>query len=886
MFLMCCVVGSWPWVVLPAATAVEPRYTFNINEPTLGGALEALAQQAGVQLLYPHELNRASDVKPLAGVYTVREALGLMLKDTGLQGRLTGRGVVTVAPISGQYNYQIGETKTVKLKDQSRRRGLLSALVASIIAGGTAGAQDASRNGGADDIGLSEVVVTARRSAESLVEVPVSVTALSTEALQDRGIIDYNSLNAFAPGFRYETQGSSVATRGFNTFVVRGIFPGSDAPDRQVVSVFMDGVPIGGGGAIPGLNHLERLEIIRGPQSAYFGRSTFAGAMNLVTRDPSFDTRASFSASVAQRENAEVSGSIESGLIDGVLAARLSARHYKGGSDYDNFGYGGELGGRSTDSVAANILLTPSDALSIRGFYTAWRDRDQAGAQAYLISADYNCNARINGSGTANYVCGEIDSAPRNRISQNTQIPSSILSQVAGSSVFLGKDFITGMGLRREAYQATLRVDYDINDTFTLSANYGKGGNLWAHVVDTANRFPNNYALFLTPYDIDTQSAEMRLLANPEGRLSGSIGVNWFEQDVLTGGALSNKNGVSAAGRALSLSRNETLGVFGALTYDFTEAMKLSLEARYQTDKIINQILTPGGLNLDGTSDSFTPRAILQYEMANGANLYVSYSEGTRPSQFNANVFSLPAAFQAQLREQADVPVLVDEEQLRMFEVGAKGVFLDQRLQVLASAYYGKWLDKQIQQTLGYRNQNNIFTLITVVLPAGEADLHGVELEAQLKAGESWLFEGTFAYNETEIGNTTCAACRSITGDENPKGNRLERYPAVTGSLSGTYSRELQSGWTGYVRGDVLYTGKQYETEANVSWVGPKTVANARLGVRADRYLIELFAENVFNDRKPINIGRTADTFNGSNNLIIGPAPLRKVGLRFNYQLN
>jgi len=737
-----------------------------------------------------------------------------------------------------------------------------------------------------------DIVVTARKRAETLVSVPTAVTALTAADLSARGIADYAGLNQFVPGFRWNPSGSSNTARTFNTFVIRGTYSGSDHPDRQNVSVFLDGVPIGGAGSIPGLTDIRQVEVVKGPQSAYFGRSTFGGAVNFITNTPGNDYKVSGSADLATYDNRDINLSLEGPIIRDVLSVRVSGRHYNSGSQYANDGYGGDLGARSTNSVAAMVNFTPASNFKMRGYYSAWRDKDAPFATALLTSADYNCNAGAGVANAANYVCGAIKTAPANRISQNTSVPGSVLASLAANNRVEDADFINELGFRRRAYFSYVSAQYDMANNWTISANAGIGHNRYAVLADNANRYLNNgaYSVTLTPWDIANKSAELRLATDVNKPLKLVLGANYFEQISFTGSnSLRNTSTTIIPGLPYQKGEAHTYGVFGSIAYDFNAKLNLSVEGRFQRDEIRSHVLTTGGVDISGTTDSFTPRVIAQYKFVPNANVYVSYSEGTRPAQFNSNVYSLSAAQRAELAKQADIPLVVPEEKLRMGEFGFKGDFFDRRLTILSALYYGQWRNKQIQQSLQYNSTpgaaTQTLTTLLVYLPNGAVNVYGVELEAHFRATRKLTLDGTFAYAETNIRNTFCTDCTRITGNSTPIGTRLPRYPAITGSASASYETPIADGIVGTARVDWVYTGRQYDSEANAAWIPASQIVNVRIGIREDNRSVELYVRNLFDDDTPLNIGRSADTFNSSNTILLAPAQKRTIGVKaaFNF---
>lgn len=757
-----------------------------------------------------------------------------------------------------------------------------SALVMALVT--PAIAQEAANSARPDNAGAAgagEIVVTARKRAETIMDVPTAVSALTADDIATRGIVDFSGLNQFVPGFRWNATGSSNTARTFNTFVMRGTYAGSDHPDRQNVSLFIDGIPIGGAGALPGLTDTRQVEVVKGPQSAYFGRSTFGGAVNFITAAPGNDFTGSVRADMSTYEGREISGTIDIPVVQDLLAIRLSARHYHTGGQYKNFGYGGKLGERETNSYSTAINFTPAHNFSVRGYYTAWKDRDGPAATALLTSDDYNCDAGA-GAGSLNYFCGPIRRAPANRMSQNITIDPAEVNRLSEANRVLGDGFLDDFGFRRKAWFGYLSAQYDFENDWSLVVNGGASHNRYGVISDNANRYitDGRYSVTSTPWDVETRSAEVRLSSDPRKPLKLVLGTNYFRQISHAGSSSIRTGGAMVTGLPYQRGAANTYGLFASVTYDISDALNVSAEGRYQVDKIRSTVLLPGGVDAHGRTKSFTPRVIAQYKLSPSANIYASYSEGTRPAQFNTSVYSLSSDAQQQLAEQAGyIPLMVSEERLKMGEFGFKGSFLNNRLRFMSALYYGKWSGKQIQQSLQYRPTPDTLTPLLVFLPNGKVNVYGIEVEANFDLTSDVSLNGTFGYAETDLKNTSCTECLRITGDGNPVGNRLPRYPAYTAAAAIDYHPDLGNGWTGLARADWVYTGRQYETEANVAWLPSSQIVNLRLGLQRDDFSFEVYVRNLFNDDTPLNIGRAQDTFNSSNTLVLAPALKRVVGI-------
>lgn len=741
------------------------------------------------------------------------------------------------------------------------------------------------------DGGVGDIIVTARKQDESIIQAPVAITALSAEALDARGIANYSDLSDFVPGLRYQNQSVNRNDRGYTFFTVRGMFSGTPSPDRQGASVFMDGVPIGGG-AVSGLTDVAQVEVIKGPQSAYFGRATFAGAINFITRAPGFEPQMRANLSYGSYDTTELKVSAEGGLIDDILSARISGRVYHTAGQYKNAGYGGRLGAQDTRSIAGTLNFTPTPDLNIRAYANYWEDRDGAPASGGLQPEDFNCRTATNVA----FYCGALSSSRPNRLTQQVNVGQNIINQVNGaippSQAVLKPGFIDYFGVKRNAIQTHVLADWTFADGYTLSANGAYLHDQWGYITDTGFRDGREQAnpFFGTrpgvlPYfsrtvggqtDLTNHSTEVRLASPTDRAFNWLIGVNYFRQrNSIATSAFAN-SGFSQAVPATTYSA-DTYAIFGSAAIDITEQLNFSLEGRYQWDQI-GQVVPSRNINYEGENKSFNPRAILRYEFNRDSSIYLSYARGTRPGQFNATLLALPQVVQDQVQNQLNVPTTVGPEKIQMGEFGLKGNFFDRRLRLLAAAYYGRWTDKHINQNIVYSNPTP--QTVRVVVPGGEVELYGVELEGTFQASDALTLEGTLSYAETKIKNTQCAECSLLTGNANPVGNRLPQYSAWTGSASATYSRPLSGSINGFARIDYLYTGRQYESEANLAWIKPSHRANLRFGVEDGQLSFELFGENIFNNKIPTAIAYNPDTYSGTPSLSFSPARRRVIGAR------
>jgi iron complex outermembrane recepter protein len=727
---------------------------------------------------------------------------------------------------------------------------------------------------------LEEITVTARRTEESVLDVPLAVTAISAAAIEDRGIRDITDIATYTPSFRFQNQSVGRNDRGFKQYVIRGMVPNSALATRQAASLFVDGAPAAGGN-VSGVTDVERVEIIKGPQSAFFGRSTFAGAINFVTRAPSYDFQGRVVADVSSFDTHDLSATIEGPIVADKLALRLNGRAYETDGNYGNAAQpGARLGARETQSGSLAALWEPTEALRVRAFYSLWNDSDATlPANARFGLAQHNCNAGAAPAGQNNYICGELGDVPVSTRRWDTYVdPVALqyLQGIRGTGITLhGGNFITHTGLERDAYQARISAEQQLSAGYSLSGLVAYSRNKWGFLQTTAfidntlipnpaaaggpDRLPYNYSLVLGNTQDKDRTFELRLSSPREGAFKWSAGVNYAfaRTDNLT--TVFGNTGYLLA-TPHTINQSETRGVFAAAAYAFGGGFTVTAEGRYQKDELLQETQAGDFPQFEDSFTAFTPRLIGEWEFAPERKVYVSWSEGTRPGEFNSIFFAQTAAVRAQILAQTNVEPGVPEDNVQMGEIGLKGLFLDGRLRVLADVYKGRWTDRKIPNFIPFIAANGQQQTIQITAPAGIVDLQGIELEGAWRIATGLTLETTFSIAETEIRRTFCTDCTATTGNPTPVGTQLPYYPKTSGTFAIDYERAMGRDWTGRARVDYIYAGRIYESEANLAWTAPSSRVNLRFGVERDNLRVELYGTNVFDDDTPTSLARTAQS--------------------------
>lgn len=742
--------------------------------------------------------------------------------------------------------------------------------------------------------GLEEITVTARKQSETLQSVPLTVTAFSEEDIERRGLRSMTDIAAFSPGLYYSEQGSQRGGRSESVIRFRGMDTNDITPTRALASAFIDGVYVSGGLSSISLEEVERVEVIKGPQSAYFGRTTFGGAVNFVTRPVSerFSGRAALT--MAEDGEYDVTGSIEGPLVGG-LSGRLTARYYSKDGRFRSAADGGRLGAEETQSVDGTIEWQPVDQLKVRFRAHVAEDDDGPATTFALTSAHHNCGPFFPGGVT--YICGElpiIDNPGTNTVLD--PVPYDIYVNNSRNSAALTRGpSLDHLGLRRDTQQYSLSGDWQLPADLVLSFA-GSYGSIEQRRIMDLDYTPQKIWLEAHFQDMIDRSGELRL-AQHRDRLKWLVGLSSFSLDFATPNGASigylYPNAAFPAGfflnQVVSTTYVDTQAVFGSVSYDLTDQWNLSLEARYQQDKIDQGQVANTALRK--TYDNFLPRVILQWQPTDETNVYATFAKGNKPGDFNSNLIPLTPAQLAEAQAQTGASLYVGEEELKNYEIGLKQSLFDRRVQINAAVYFMDWLNQQTRTTAVITDPTNPAGVrtIPVTIAAGQTWLHGVELESRWRATHALTLGATFNWAASEYKEFICGFCARVTGTSDVSGNESPRFPEFSGTLSADYVAPLGDSSEWFARADLIYTGSAWDEAFNLAKNPASWRANLRGGVALDRVRVEAFVTNLFDDDTYLSAARFTDFTLGNFNLNyfvtnVVPADPRKFGLRVSVQ--
>jgi iron complex outermembrane receptor protein len=709
---------------------------------------------------------------------------------------------------------------------------------------------------------LSEIVVTARKRTETVQDAPLSVQAFTATQLEDRGVQNMADLAKYTPGLTF-TAGNSRAAADFSIRGMTNSYPPGDNR-RDLVTIFIDGVPYIGNPSVLGSEDLERIEVIKGPQSALFGRATFGGAISMITTTPGDTLKGRVAVTAGQYGDYRVNGAIEGPIVPGLLAARLTVD----GSEFDGFyrnALGGRLGESSQRYYSGTLNFTPTEDLSVKVRYGLRADEDGPAATALIARwPEHNCGPFPGAQPRAlaglppgftlaqarRAFCGELK-APSGPVGINTTLPAASVGRIPLTE--------HGTHIDHTLWSGNLDWRFAGGHTFTAIASTQR--NTVRQLSDFERTAEDRYQAYV---DINqTQDTyELRVASPAEQRLQWMIGVSRLEATfnnlgVFINGALF---GATAGGPPLPLNpaRNssKTDSVYGSLGFDVTPQLNVSIEARHQKDIITSGIGTP--VEFDVETPATLPRALVRYKLNDETNLYANYARGNQPTQGYATYFQLTPAQQAVASANGVNPTAA-EAIVKNYEIGLKHRETDGAWYANVSIYYLEWIGRQgVRSVQVDLNGDGVITNLpapagenfnAVPFPAGDSNTRGVEIDGAFRVARNVSIGGSFAYADTEI---TKALNEPIPfrlfGITDSKGRLYGNAPKTTGAVFAQYDGTWSGEGTWFLRGDTTYIGKRYDNIVNLAYVPAQIRTNLRAGLASGAWDLQVWVNNVFDD--------------------------------------
>lgn len=605
---------------------------------------------------------------------------------------------------------------------------------------------DASDDGAEDN---GAIVVTAQKREQNIQEVPIAISAIGSDFIEERDIASIADIGALSPNVKFERAPSSNT---ISQISIRGSVSINPAATWEpAVGLYLDGVYIAKGqGSIFDIADLERVEILRGPQGTLYGRNSLAGAVNLITRKPSGEFNASIEASYGNFDYRRLKGSIDlpafgpfSAKFSGQLKKRdgftdVIANPFPAAAPFAAVPSVNDTDDIDNKSFMAQLRIEPTDALTIDYAYDYSKNR-QRPRTSQLISVNQN-------GGLADI----FDPASPSF----TGIPLGLFANPDRQ----GEISIDGTPLfeRSRTFGHSLTATLDI-DNLQLKSITAYRDVKWSDGTDLDGS-PIDIAYTARFSDIESFSQELQLTGTAwNDRVNFVLGGFYYDEEVSTINPQRFFGVFGPFGDEFDsryASNTEAWAIYAQADIELTDALTLTLGGRYTEEtKDIARSLVANGFTVadidfddlpDAKFNDFSPSATLSYQITPDVNLYARYAQGYKSGGFNGetNAFGPPTA---------DCPTGTPElcnpyrpEETDSYEVGLKSVFADGAVTVNLAAFLNK--NKDIQLSVFDANG----AAASRVINAAEATIWGIELEATARPAEWFSVYGSFAYLNAE----------------------------------------------------------------------------------------------------------------------------------------
>ncbi|MDX2277883.1 MAG: TonB-dependent receptor [Hyphomonadaceae bacterium] len=597
----------------------------------------------------------------------------------------------------------------------------------------------------------AEIVVTAQRREQRLVDVPIAITAVDAARLEDSQINRIADLPQMVTGLRIDSNGSygqpsirgvgnSIAGTGFSNNVAVYVDGFYQPTQNTTDSMFLN---------------LEGIEVLKGPQGTLFGRNATGGAILMHLRGPSFDPTLQARASYSRFNTAEVAVYGSTGLTE-TLAADLSFASETSDGYVTNIATGNEEAGAYNNwSARISLLWQPMDAVS---FHLAYQHADQDDARPYIFNVEPDPATGVPQS-LGELIPGGIVATQPGDVSY--EYPNNFLSTV--DSVFLTSEFDIGTA-RLTSY--TMYRDEE-------NTNYFDQDGSSVELFNT---------LFFLQNETFTQEFN---LSGTNGPLDWLLGAFYYDSQshqgpfpITLGAALTG--GAPLTTELYSAEQDATAwALFADVTYQMAERWYLTVGARYSEEEAegwynidpVAQAALGIGLAVGAVPgqsptfshswDSFTPRVSIRYELSPDSSVFLTYSEGFKAGQLTPNAF---------------VTTPLEPEKISAYELGYRYVGADTRFD--ASVFHYDYEDLQlafyVSGTGIYRN-------------AANSEIYGAELQYSTQLTNTLALDLGVAYTHAEYTDFASSPNWVPTG--------LGTYAAVSVDASG-FQMQRSPEWT------------------------------------------------------------------------------------------
>ena len=705
---------------------------------------------------------------------------------------------------------------------------------------------------------LEEIIVTAaKRGDQNLQSVPVTITAFSSESLQQRALNNIEDISLYTAGMDLQKQAP-----GRTTVIIRGVSLGfvtsSEPQNRSTTGIYLNDVAFdqNGQNPDPDLFDLERVEVLKGPQGSLFGSSAMAGAVRYVTKRPEVNAFSSrfvgdYSNTTDGGNSNAIRGVVNIPIVDDTFAARLMAYQVDNGGWIDNIVTGNsDINTDKSTGARLSLYLQPTES-----FAADWM------IQIQDMAVGHNPTATVGDHGV--YGTG-----PENRDLFQT------LSLMEGT-------------WDDEILLSTLELNWDLNwGTLTSVTGY-VDREFQRSVPSTMYEIGFNFfglqlqnPFFVDPWFSKKFSQELRVSTSLSEAIDLTAGVYYSDGEVQYGtyaggdswdDFVANVIGIPAAAlgcvpefpdHAFCGFQNNTekqLAFFGEFDIYLSDRLTLTAGGRwFDYDQhfyepyagFFNSGPTVGDRRF--SEDGFNPKVSIGYQASEDMLWFASAAKGFRMGGVDD---PLPALCDADLAGVGltDYTGVYDSDSLWTTEAGVKNTLNSGRMTLNGSVFYTEWDDIQTGEflpTCGFRITQN----------AGQQEVTGIEFATTFAVTDGLQIQINGNYTNSELSTDAPAVGGS-------KGDRAPFIPEYTFNGIVDYQRELSGDLQGFFLLSASYKADSYNTYDRDFLIPSQVVGNVRLGVRTDRYSATLYVNN-FSDENIIHNANTGSS--GETNWRVG----------------
>ena len=687
---------------------------------------------------------------------------------------------------------------------------------------------------------LDEIVVTAQKTEQNIIDAPLAVTLISAKKVEDTRTWDLSTLNGLVPNYQYQELG--VAFQQVQS--IRGIQVFSENP---AVATYIDGVnqlDILANGFQ--LNDIERIEVLRGPQGTIFGRNAMGGVINIITKEPTNQASSFFEASVGNLGLQRYAIGVKAPVVKDKLFFGVNGlfQRKEGFQRVDT--------ARNPAGIAAPRAIVPD--MDINGERVG--DQDSYYGNLYLkwlpsatFDATLNLKAQTDISDASSYFVA-VDGEELARANPNT----IFLSRIGNHE--------------RNVLNSALSLNY-YTPNFTLSSitTYQQIG-LSYEDIESGGIFHSIDGTRIggmgDPQEVYSQ--EFRIRSNDTGgRLKYTGGVYAFLQDAFEPTTnLASELGPDSYAIFRNEGTNSGIAIFGQASYKLAHKLEITGGIRYDYEdreasfngsdfdfntgeitydlRLDNGILTENkrDTTVSGDYNALSPKVSITYQLNPASTIYLGYMRGFRAGGINAQ------------RLPGELDQTFDPEFSDNYELGFKTNLWRNRVYVAATAFYIQWDDLQffnlVAPPFTFAREN-----------VGDATSWGIELEGSVLPFKNMQVDASFGFNETEYNDF------SLTGVE-VGGNRLSNAPRTTLYLAAQYNLPINDKISFRVRGELRNIGRYFTDIQNDLEQENYSLVSARAGFEFPQASIYFWGQNL-DDERYIAFGAPDTTFNRSTRM-------------------